>query len=121
MGKTVRSEASDAGPRARRGVREGEIDDVIQVAKDFLSPGAKEDDIPRGEGRVIRRGLQKIAAYRDESGTLHCSSALCTHLKCVVGWNSAEKSWDCPCHGSRFDPKGKVLNGPAIDDLEQVG
>ena len=93
------------------------IDDVIQVAKDFLSPGSSEDDIPRGEGRVIRRGVHKIAAYRDESGTMHYCSALCTHLKCVVGWNSAEKSWDCPCHGSRFDPTGKVLNGPAIDPL----
>lgn len=93
------------------------IDDVIQVAKDFLSPGASENDIPRGEGRVIRRGVHKVAAYRDDSGTMHYCSALCTHLKCVVGWNPAEKSWDCPCHGSRFDPKGKVLNGPAVDDL----
>jgi glycine/D-amino acid oxidase-like deaminating enzyme/nitrite reductase/ring-hydroxylating ferredoxin subunit len=93
------------------------LDVAVQYAKDFLSPGASEDDIPRGEGRVIRRGVHKIAAYRDDSGTMHYCSALCTHLKCVVGWNTAEKSWDCPCHGSRFDPKGKVLNGPAVDDL----
>ena len=93
------------------------LDVAFQYAKDFLSPGAKEDDIPRGEGKVIRRGVHKIAAYRDESGTMHYCSAVCTHLKCIVGWNSTEKSWDCPCHGSRFDPKGKVLNGPAIDDL----
>jgi glycine/D-amino acid oxidase-like deaminating enzyme/nitrite reductase/ring-hydroxylating ferredoxin subunit len=97
------------------------IDVVIQYAKDFLSPGADEDDIPRGEGRVVRRGMHKIAAFRDDSGTMHYCSAVCTHLKCIVGWNSTEKSWDCPCHGSRFDPNGKVLNGPAVDDLEQIG
>lgn len=96
------------------------IDVAFQYAKDFLSPGANEADIPRGEGRVIRQGLHKIAAYRDESGTMHYCSAVCTHLKCIVDWNAVEKSWDCPCHGSRFDPKGKVINGPAIEDLERA-
>ncbi|MEO5568564.1 MAG: FAD-dependent oxidoreductase [Gemmatimonadaceae bacterium] len=96
------------------------IESAIHLAKDLLSPGGHEADIPRGEGRVLRRGMQKVAAYRDESGTMHYCSALCTHLKCVVGWNSTEKSWDCPCHGSRFDPMGKVINGPAIDDLESA-
>lgn len=75
------------------------------------------DDLRRGSGAVVRRGLKKIAAYRDENGTLHERSAVCTHLGCVVAWNPAEKSWDCPCHGSRFDPEGRVLNGPAIRDL----
>ena len=88
---------------------------------DYLTPGqAKEEEIPRGEGRVIRRGMHKIAAYRDDGGTLHERSAVCTHLRCIVDWNPAEKSWDCPCHGSRFDPMGKVLNGPAISDLPPV-
>ena len=96
------------------------IDSALTVAKDLLSPGANEDEIPRGEGRVIRRGMHKVAAYRDESGTMHYCNAACTHLKCIVGWNTAEKTWDCPCHGSRFDPKGKVINGPAIDDLPAV-
>lgn len=96
------------------------IDVAIQYAKDFLSPGASEDDIPRGEGRVIRRGVHKVAAFRDDSGTMHYCSAVCTHLKCIVGWNSTEKTWDCPCHGSRFDPMGKVVNGPAIGDLEKL-
>ena len=77
-------------------------------------------EIPRGAGRVLRRGMHKIAAYRDENGTTHYRSAVCTHLKCIVQWNPIEKSWDCPCHGSRFDPTGKVLMGPAIDDLEEV-
>ena len=96
--------------------------DVVAQLADYFTPGQVGDvsDIPRGEGRVIRRGLQKIAAYRDDSGTLHECSAVCTHLKCIVGWNSAEKSWDCPCHGSRFDAKGKVIAGPAVEDLEEA-
>ena len=63
----------------------------------------------------------KIAVYRDDDGAVHERSAVCTHLKCIVEWNSAEKSWDCPCHGSRFDAYGKVLNGPAVTDLEKIG
>jgi nitrite reductase/ring-hydroxylating ferredoxin subunit len=96
------------------------IDVVFRFVKDRLTPGSTEDDIPRGEGRVIRRGRDVIAAYRDESGTLHERSALCTHLKCTVGWNPTEKSWDCPCHGSRFDALGEVLNGPAVEALPPV-
>jgi len=69
---------------------------------------------------VVRSGLSKVAAYRDEDGTLHTVSAICTHLGCVVTWNSAEKTWDCPCHGSRFDKLGSVINGPANKDLPPV-
>lgn len=88
---------------------------------DYVTPGtAAVEDIPRGEGRVVRRGMHKVAAYRDESGTLHERSAVCTHLRCIVDWNPGEKSWDCPCHGSRFDPFGKVLNGPAIEPLGEA-
>jgi Rieske Fe-S protein len=75
------------------------------------------EDIPGGQGAVMREGLTKLACYRDDSGTVQKHSALCTHLGCVVEWNHVEKSWDCPCHGSRFDATGKVLMGPAIDDL----
>jgi glycine/D-amino acid oxidase-like deaminating enzyme/nitrite reductase/ring-hydroxylating ferredoxin subunit len=78
------------------------------------------DDVPRGSGRVIRRGAKMIAVYRDEEGALHERSAACTHLKCVVNWNDLEKSWDCPCHGSRFDPFGTVLNGPALTPLDET-
>jgi nitrite reductase/ring-hydroxylating ferredoxin subunit len=74
-------------------------------------------DIPLGEGAVIRRGLSKVAAFRDESGAVHEIAARCTHLGCIVHWNPAEKSWDCPCHGSRFAPDGAVLNGPALEPL----
>jgi Rieske Fe-S protein len=65
----------------------------------------------------MRHGLHKIATYCDDSGMLHEFSAVCPHLKCIVHWNSAEKTWDCPCHGSRFDALGHVLNGPAATDL----
>jgi glycine/D-amino acid oxidase-like deaminating enzyme/nitrite reductase/ring-hydroxylating ferredoxin subunit len=97
-------------------------DVALRFVKDHVVPSevSSESDIPRGEGRVIRHGLHKIAAYRDDDGKMHRCSAVCTHLKCIVHWNTAEKSWDCPCHGSRFDPYGTVLNGPAISDLEPV-
>jgi glycine/D-amino acid oxidase-like deaminating enzyme/nitrite reductase/ring-hydroxylating ferredoxin subunit len=87
---------------------------------DYVTPGdvASADDIAPGEGAVIRRGFRQVAAFRDESGVLHEHSAVCTHLGCIVAWNSTEKSWDCPCHGSRFDRlDGRVLNGPAISGL----
>lgn len=76
------------------------------------------DKVSRGEGRLVTTGVDKIAAYRDEQGTLHQVSAVCPHLGCIVDWNAAEKSWDCPCHGSRFDPDGKILHGPAVKCLE---
>ena len=70
---------------------------------------------------AMLRGLKKIAAYRDETGLLHEMTAVCPHLKCIVHWNRAESTWDCPCHGSRFDAFGKVLNGPSIADLVRIG
>jgi glycine/D-amino acid oxidase-like deaminating enzyme/nitrite reductase/ring-hydroxylating ferredoxin subunit len=90
--------------------------------KDLITPGefSSVDEIPKGHGGVMREGLKKIAVYRDASGKIFRQSAACTHLQCIVRWNPVEKSWDCPCHGSRFDPCGKVLMGPAIDDLASV-
>ena len=70
----------------------------------------------RKNGNYIWLDL-RATPIKDEAGRVHERSAACTHVKCIVDWNTAEKSWDCPCHGSRFDPYGKVLNGPAIDDL----
>lgn len=78
------------------------------------------DDVRSGEGKIIRVNGKKVAAYRDDSGTLFCVSPVCTHMKCDVAWNGAEKTWDCPCHGSRFKPDGAVLNGPAREPLEKV-
>jgi glycine/D-amino acid oxidase-like deaminating enzyme/nitrite reductase/ring-hydroxylating ferredoxin subunit len=74
--------------------------------------------IPRGEGAIIREGLAKVAVYKDEEGKVTRLSAVCPHLACIVAWNSTERSWDCPCHGSRFDSYGKLVNGPASRDLK---
>jgi glycine/D-amino acid oxidase-like deaminating enzyme/nitrite reductase/ring-hydroxylating ferredoxin subunit len=79
---------------------------------------ATEDDLPAGCGAVIRRGAQKVAIYRDELGRLHECSAVCPHLGGIVNWNDTEKTWDCPVHGSRFDPFGEVVNGPANTNLK---
>jgi Rieske Fe-S protein len=95
----------------------------VEAALDFANYILPQEDIEgiqRNEGRVIVRHRKRIAAYRDEAGQLHERSAACTHLKCIVEWNSTEKSWDCPCHGSRFDPYGAVLNGPAISPLPEI-
>ena len=90
---------------------------------DWLTGGDVDsvDEIRNGEGAIIRKGLSKIAAYRDESGNLHERSAVCTHLGCIVRFNSTEKTWDCPCHGSRFGCEdGHVINTPAITPLAEA-
>lgn len=94
---------------------------ALQYA-DWLTGGDVEstDDIPRESGAILRHGLEKVAAYRDAQGVLHEHSAVCTHLGCIVKWNGSEKSWDCPCHGSRYDPYGQVINGPANKPLALV-
>jgi len=78
------------------------------------------DEIAPGTGAIVRRGMKKIAVFRDDQGAIHERSAVCTHLYCIVDWNSAERTWDCPCHGSRFDAYGGVVNGPAIAPLGAV-
>jgi glycine/D-amino acid oxidase-like deaminating enzyme/nitrite reductase/ring-hydroxylating ferredoxin subunit len=97
------------------------IDVAVQYA-DYVRPGdvASPDEIKPGEGAVLRRGAALVACYRDPEGRVHERSARCTHLYCIVDWNPVEKSWDCPCHGSRFDPYGTVMNGPAVADLETL-
>ncbi|MDF3037082.1 MAG: oxidoreductase [Paucimonas sp.] len=89
---------------------------------DWAKSGEVESiqEIAAGSGAVIRDGARKIAVYRDDEGGLHAVSAACTHLACVVHWNSGEKSWDCPCHGSRFAVDGEVLHGPAPTGLSPV-
>ncbi len=73
-----------------------------------------------GTGRVVKFDNRKVAAYRDENGEIHALNPVCTHAACIVNWNAEEKSWDCPCHGARFDIEGRVLNGPADRDLERI-
>lgn len=82
--------------------------------------GKSQFDVRSGEGKILQLEGRKVAAYRDDAGTLHCVSPVCTHMKCDVAWNPAETTWDCPCHGSRFGPDGAVLNGPASDPLEKI-
>ena len=95
---------------------------VAEQYKDYFTAGELADieALKPGEGAVVGRGRGKIAVYRDERGTIHRHSAVCPHLYCIVNWNQTEKSWDCPCHGSRFDPYGNVVNGPAIVGLSPV-
>lgn len=95
------------------------IDNMVQYIKDtpWNVDAASLEDIRPGQGKIMESGGEKLAVYRDENGKNHIVSAVCTHMKCVVNWNPAEKTWDCPCHGSRFSPDGQVLEGPAIHNL----
>jgi glycine/D-amino acid oxidase-like deaminating enzyme/nitrite reductase/ring-hydroxylating ferredoxin subunit len=76
------------------------------------------EEIPRGEGRLIRLGLRRLAVFRDDAGSLHAMSPVCRHAGCIVQWNAAAKTWDCPCHGGRYDAHGRVIAAPPKDDLE---
>jgi glycine/D-amino acid oxidase-like deaminating enzyme/nitrite reductase/ring-hydroxylating ferredoxin subunit len=78
------------------------------------------EDLAPGEGRVMTRDGKRVAACRDASGEVHLCSAVCPHLGCIVAWNAAESTWDCPCHGSRFTAAGKVIAGPAERDLKAI-
>jgi glycine/D-amino acid oxidase-like deaminating enzyme/nitrite reductase/ring-hydroxylating ferredoxin subunit len=91
----------------------------VYFFSDRLAPVRAGADVARGEARVVRSGLGKTGMYRDEQGELHAVSLRCTHLGCLLRFNSAERSWDCPCHGSRFDVDGAVLEGPAVKPLEK--
>jgi glycine/D-amino acid oxidase-like deaminating enzyme/nitrite reductase/ring-hydroxylating ferredoxin subunit len=95
---------------------------AVKNFAEYLGPGeiGSVDELPPGEGAILRKGLTKVAAYRGEDGTLIRRSAACTHLGCIVHWNGLEKCWDCPCHGSQFAPDGAVLNGPAVTPLAEV-
>jgi Rieske Fe-S protein len=101
------------------------IEEQANVAKqymDYFTPGDIEElkDLKNDMGAVIRNGTSKAAVYRDKSGELYTFSALCPHLKCIVQWNKEEKTFDCPCHGSRFNCFGEVINGPANKKLDKI-
>jgi len=84
-------------------VRRGDVHDAANIAP--------------GSGAVLRRGLRRVAVYRRPSGRLCELSAICPHMGCIVRWNAAERTWDCPCHGSRYHPEGGVISGPATRGL----
>jgi Rieske Fe-S protein len=114
----------DPGRKSLRSAAEY-VRENVNVARqyvDHMTSGEvrSESDIRPGEGAVIRHGLRKHAVYRDEAGALHRASAVCPHLGCIVHWNSLERTWDCPCHGSRFGIDGAVLNAPASRGLERI-
>jgi glycine/D-amino acid oxidase-like deaminating enzyme/nitrite reductase/ring-hydroxylating ferredoxin subunit len=93
---------------------------AVQNLAEYVTPGELSGtaELAPGQGGILRKGLSKLAVCRDLSGRLHVHSATCTHLGCLVHWNSTEQCWDCPCHGSQFAPDGAVLNGPAIYPLQ---
>ena len=95
---------------------------ALKSFAEYVAPGeiGSLDELKRGNGAIVRRGLEKIAAYRDDAGALHLNSASCTHVGCHLHWNSFETCWDCPCHGSMFDVEGQPINAPAIGPLAKV-
>ncbi len=87
--------------------------------KDWItgSEVKKEEEIPLDSGSVVRDGLTKNCVYHEDGDHFETKSAVCPHLGGIVHWNDIEKTWDCPCHGSRFNTKGTVIEGPSLSDL----
>lgn len=94
----------------------------FHLLRDWIArgDGNSVNDLALGEGKILKLDGKKVAAYKDDAGNVTLCSPVCTHLKCIVDWNTAEKSWDCPCHGSRFTPTGEVISGPAEEALEKI-
>ena len=112
--------------RATPFISQESVQKNLDVAKHWIGDRLKGlqshsfSEVANGEGKLITVDGEKLAVYRDEQGTIHAISAVCSHLACIVNWNNAEKSWDCPCHGARFNCEGKVLHGPTVYDLEKI-
>jgi glycine/D-amino acid oxidase-like deaminating enzyme/nitrite reductase/ring-hydroxylating ferredoxin subunit len=102
------------------------VKENVDVVKEFIGKRLSKEkltefsDIASGQAKLVKYEGKSLALYKDEAGELHAVSPICPHAKCSVGWNSAEKSWDCPCHGSRFAIDGEVLTGPAREGLEVI-
>jgi Rieske Fe-S protein len=110
-------------PKAAADFAKENLNVAARLATDYLSGGdaPSSDALKPGEGAIVRRGLRKLAVWRDPAGTLHERSAICPHMGCIVAWNALETCWDCPCHGSQFAPDdGRVLNGPAASGLAKL-
>ena len=129
--KTAESEAADlvvVGNKGMLGAKRYLTDSVPNRVShnapcDVLivkTVGRSPDELGPGEAGIVLAAGRKLAAYRDEAGVLHAVTSRCTHLGCTVGWNDGDKTWDCPCHGSRYDKDGKVIQGPAEENLTPV-
>jgi Rieske Fe-S protein len=91
---------------------------AAQLVSGKLTSLPKDVDINNGEANVFDIDGDRVGAYRDQQGTLHIVDTTCTHLGCELNWNSAETSWDCPCHGSRFTYEGEIIEGPTVKPLK---
>jgi glycine/D-amino acid oxidase-like deaminating enzyme/nitrite reductase/ring-hydroxylating ferredoxin subunit len=110
----------NARAAAGKFVRENAVAGVRFVSDRVTKRGSRDiSELAPDEGDIVRLQGEKVAGYRDAGGALHAVSPVCTHLGCQVNWNRAERSWDCPCHGSRFGVDGSVLQGPAVHPLER--
>jgi Rieske Fe-S protein len=95
---------------------------ALKSFAEYVTPGeiTSLEELKPGAGAIYRSGISKLAVYRDAAGTLSAHSPVCTHVGCLIHWNSTERCWDCPCHGSHFAPDGSVLNGPATKPLAKA-
>jgi Rieske Fe-S protein len=97
----------------------GNIETASHLVGGYMARRPKRfDTLERGKAAVLKIDGDHVAAYRDEEGKLHAVSAVCTHMGCILGWNETDRTWDCPCHGSRFELSGEVIHGPAAKRLE---
>lgn len=106
---------------ARRFVSEN-VGSAYRWVADRLAPAPSDrgEDLPPGDGKLARVNGRKLALYRDPTGRIHAMSPRCTHSGCIVRWNADDRTWDCPCHGGRYDAEGKVIAGPPMADLRPV-
>jgi glycine/D-amino acid oxidase-like deaminating enzyme/nitrite reductase/ring-hydroxylating ferredoxin subunit len=116
--RTTRLKPLAAGPHLAKlnlGVVKDFVKDRVQIPKVH-----DVSAVPLGEGQVVEIGGENVAVYRGQDGVVHTISPVCTHAGCIVHWNAGEKSWDCPCHGGRYTPDGRVIEGPPVKGLERV-
>lgn len=117
------SDLYDAGrvtPAESAGVVQEDVSAGTRLVRDYLHRYPDQlDQVPRGAGRLLEIEGRKLAVYRDEGDRFALTSPVCTHMGCLVHWNALERSWDCPCHGSRFTVQGDVIEGPALGPLER--
>ena len=96
---------------------------LVETSKNFIAqkvyiPSSEIEHIKNGYGGIVEYNNEKVGVYKDNEGKVFTVSTKCTHLGCQLNWNADELTWDCPCHGSRFDYKGKLIDSPAINQLE---